>query len=711
MNFNDSIIHNLNALEFLRPYWLIGLAAVLLLNVWHLKGRSKQQTHGIAAHLSEHLVTQAETHKTSRLTLNLIAIIAFIALAGPSIRSVKLPVYQIQKAQVIAFDLSYSMYATDIKPNRLSRAKYKAIDLLNRWTEGDKALIAYAGDAFAITPLTSDSKSIITHINNLSPDLMPVRGSRPDLALDKAISLLQSAGYQEGHIVFITDGFDKNSVDKMQTTLKGSKWTVSVLAVATPEGSTIPTADGSLLRDSNNNIVFPKLQPDTLTPVAEISGGVYRTFDAQGKDIAALADIYKDNGALKKDKDSSAHAENKILIDDGYWLSILLLPLLILLFRKGVFYIALLALTLPLSTPKVQASIWQNEQQNAYQAFQEGDYQSASETFEDQAWKASALFKNKQYEEAELAYKAQQKQQPNDANTLYNLGNTQAIQEKYEAALASYNAALAIDPDFKLAQENKAIVEDLLKKKEEQEQQNQQQDQQSEQQQDQQQDQQSGQQQDQQQNQQSGQQQNQQQDQQSGQQQNQQQDQQSGQQQNQQQDQQSGQQQNQQQDKQSGQQQNQQQDQQSGQQQNQQQDQQSGQQQNQQQDQQSGQQQNQQQDQQSGQQQNQQQDQQSGQQQNQQQQQDQSEPEQQGQQQQQQSAQQALGKAQQQDNAENNVGAMQPSSEENQEYEELPNWLKNMPDDPALLLRNKMRLEYQKRSNNPVQQNNNGEIW
>jgi len=662
MNFNDTLASTFGPLSFIRPYWLIGLLIITVYSLWRYQRRQHKQTSIIANHLSEHLVTLPETSKNNRLIITILSAITCIALSGPSLRSVELPVYEIQKAQVIALDLSYSMYATDIKPNRLSRAKYKAIELLKQWSEGEKGMIAYAGDAFTITPLTIDSNAIINHIPHLSPELMPVKGSRPDLALQKAISLLKNAGYQQGHIVFISDGFDQQSLNTMQDVIKDTKWMVSVLAMATHDGAAITLPDGSLLKDDAGNIVIPKLEADKLYPIADMSDGLYLTFDAQGQEIPLLANHYDTNTAVKENQTNAKKMASKQLIDDGYWLSLLLLPLFLLLFRKGTFYAVLLALTLPLTTPKVEASIWKNSEQNAYQALQDGDYTQASENFHNPDWKAAALFKNKQYKQAEAIYSEQTTVDPKNATTLYNLGNTQAMQKKYQQALESYQQALAIQSDFAQAKANKEAVEKLL------EQQKQQQDQQDQSQQD-------GQQSSEQQEQQS-------QSQQDGQQSSEQQEQQS-------QNQQDGQQSSEQQEQQSK-------NQQDGQQSSEQQEQQSK-------SQQDGQQSSEQQDQQS---QNQQDGQQSSEQQDQQQSLD--------QQAQQQAEMNAAAQSQQDQAAEQEASTPSSITEEdvNKEYEELPIWLKNMPDDPSLLLRNKMQLEYRKRAaNKPVLQKNNGEIW
>jgi len=665
MDFKDTLESSLHALTFMRPAWLLGIILVIVVSLWQIQRRKQNKTALIANHLSEHLVTLPASTKKTPWLVNTLLIIACIALSGPSFRSIKTPVYEIQKAQVIAFDLSFSMFATDIKPNRLSQAKYKAIDLLKAWGEGEKALIAYAGDAFTISPLTRDSNAIINHVPNLSPLLMPVRGSRPDLALKKSIELLTNAGYQQGQIVFITDGFDQTSLDKMQAMVSGTDWMVSVLAVATPEGAAIKLPDGSLLKDANDHIVIPTLQPSTLYPITQASNGLYLTLNAQGKDTALLTQHYEHKN---KDKETQQESNNKQLIDDGYWLGLLLLPLCLLFFRKGVFYALLLSVTLPFTTPKVQASIWENTQQNAYQAYQQGEYKTASEQFEDLSWKGAALFKAKQYKQAEAIYADQVNAQQNDKQALYNLGNSQAMQQKYEQALQSFTQALNIDPDFAAAQRNKKAVEDLLKQQQQQQSSDQQ-------------------------NQQSSDQQNQQSSDQQKQQSSDQQNQQSSEQKNQQ----SSDQQNQQSSEQK-QQPSDQQNQQSSEQKNQQSAEQKNQQASEQQNQQSAEQQNQQASEQQNQQASEQQNQQSAEQQNQQSAKEQAQAQTEGE------------KTPEQKQAQ--AAAAQAQQSQNQEYEALPTWLKNMPDDPALLLRNKMQLEYQKRNaNHSVTQQDNGEIW
>ena len=661
MNFNSTF----HSIEFLRPYWLLGVLLVTAYAFLHYQRNKNKSANVIASHLSEHLLTMPETTKSNRFMLNILGIITCIALSGPSIRSINIPVFEAERAQVIVFDLSLSMYATDIQPNRLTQAKYKAMDLLKSWPDGEKALIAFAGDAFTISPLTLDSNAIINHIPHLAPEIMPVMGSQPDLALEKAIKLLTNAGYQQGQIVFISDGFSPASEQKMRAMVKGTDWMVSVLAMATPEGAPIKLPDGGLYKNNAGHIVIPQLLEQTLYPVTRINNGLYLTFDAAGQDIDLLADHYQ-NINKRKESSNKQQQENQQAIDDGYWFAFLLLPLFLLLFRKGVFYAALLAISLPMTSSNLEASIWKNSQQNAYQAFQDEDYQAASESFDSQEWKAAALFKEKKYKQAEAAYQDQHQLKPDNANILYNLANAQAMQQKYELALKNVNQALSIQPDLAQANSTKQALEALLKQQEQQqsEQQNDSQEQQeSEQQSEQQSDSQE-----------------------------------------QQSEQQSDSQEQQQSEQQSDSQEQQQSEQQSDSQEQQQSEQQSESQEQQQSEQQSESQEQQQSEQQSESQEQQESEQQSESQ-------EQQQSEQQSESQAQQSEAEEISEEEQQAmKAAEQIEAMDQA--ENAEYEALPNWLKNMPDDPSLLLRNKMRLEYRKRAaDKPVLQKQNGEIW
>lgn len=148
--------------HFLRPWWLLAILALIfslhLLKKYRLSQSGWQQL--LPKHLAKVLVDGQQQQKSLSLSLPfIIGLLAITALAGPTWKKLPQPVYQIARGSVLIMDMSYSMYSTDISPNRLTRARFKAVDLLEQLNEGEIGLIAYAGDAFTISPL--DRKSVV----------------------------------------------------------------------------------------------------------------------------------------------------------------------------------------------------------------------------------------------------------------------------------------------------------------------------------------------------------------------------------------------------------------------------------------------------------------------------------------------------------------------------------------------------------------------
>src|SRR5690606_4082420 len=104
-------------------------------------------------------------------------VLGCLALAGPTWEKLPQPVLQKRDALVVVLDLSLSMTVADVQPSRLQRARYKILDLLQRRTEGLTGLVAYAGDAHVVTPLTDDTATIANLVPALAPDMMPIYGS------------------------------------------------------------------------------------------------------------------------------------------------------------------------------------------------------------------------------------------------------------------------------------------------------------------------------------------------------------------------------------------------------------------------------------------------------------------------------------------------------------------------------------------------------
>lgn len=461
---------NLAEFHFIRAYWLLALIPALILIIVLLKNKLNQGSWADVCD-AELLpfVLQNKASQQSRLSLSAGAIaclLAVIALAGPTWERLPAPVFRNDAALVIALDLSRSMDANDVKPSRLSRARYKIADILKKRKDGQTALLVYAGDAFTVTPLTEDTETIASQISALTTEIMPSQGSNTVLALEKAVKLLKQTGLQSGEILLVTDGVDFDSTEAAVENL--GAYQLSILGVGTVEGAPIKVAQGGFLKDAQGNIVVPKLNSSELSRLAKKANGLYRSISSDDSDINALLK------QLDSPVEKQGHANDNLLIDQwnekGPWLLLLVLPLAALSFRKGLLSIALICL---LPFPEASYALewkdlWQTQNQQAQQAFQQENYQQAAEQFDKPQWKAAAQYKAGQLDQA-----IETLQHDESATGLYNKGNALAQSGQLQEALTAYEKSLEINPDNEDAKYNREQVEKQLEKQKQQQQQQQ----------------------------------------------------------------------------------------------------------------------------------------------------------------------------------------------------------------------------------------------
>ncbi len=469
--------------HFARPFWLLLIIPAVVLFVATL--RNSRQTSEwrsvIDAHLLPYLL-DGKTVTASKLPLYgllLAWIVASIALAGPVWKKLPQPLHEDVSALVVLWDLSPSMNAADVKPSRLVRSRLKLIDLLNERREGLTGLVAYAGEAHVVTPLTDDNETIINLLSSMSPEIMPLKGSNPEMAMQKAIELLNDAGVAKGDILFLTDGIAPSALHTLETLHEKSGHQVTVWGVGTRDGAPIPGMHGGFARDNSGEIVVAKLDESFLSEVASELGGLYVPFSNSEQDIRTIM-----NFSLKPTADLSR--ETTRLFDEWYehgpWLLLALLPLAALAFRRGwLLSVAFLVIVLP--PRQAQAfewqDLWQTKDQQAADKLEQGDAESAAQTFADLRWKAIAKYKADNYEEAAKLFE----QAENSAASYYNHGNALTHLSEYDKAIEAFNKALELNPNLEQAKKNRDIAEKLKQLQEQQQQQaNQQQSDQSQQQ-------------------------------------------------------------------------------------------------------------------------------------------------------------------------------------------------------------------------------------
>ena len=469
---------NLSEFHFIRPYWLLAIIPWIVILALMLRNKLSQGNWSAVcdAELLPYLLQEKAVNQSRwpLTTGGVAALLAIIALAGPTWQRLPSPVFRNASALVIALDLSRSMDAEDIKPSRLIMARYKIADILKQRKDGQTALLVYAGDAFTVTPLTDDTETIDSQLSALTTDIMPSEGSNAGIVLEKAVELFKQAGLQKGQILLVTDGVN---IDKTLTAVKAlDGYTLSILGVGTVDGAPIALPEGGFLKDEQGTIVIPKLNTSDLAKLAQAGKGVYQTITANDADIQTLLSSV-DKPVQQQGK------ENKNLLldqweDKGPWLLLLVLPLAALSFRKGLLCFALLLL-LPL--PKNSYAfdwqdLWQSKDQQAQQAYKKNQFEQAAKLFENPDWKAAAHYKAGEYDKALENYVPKPELgNERNATIFYNQGNALAQSGQLEQAIKAYEKALTINPDDNDAKYNKELVEKALEKQK-QDQQKQQQD-------------------------------------------------------------------------------------------------------------------------------------------------------------------------------------------------------------------------------------------
>lgn len=453
--------------HFLRPYWFLALLFLpfIYLAFQHLRlgdsGWARLIPEKLLAPVIRHNGTSGQKRRSPLIPVSVATIVLAVALAGPAWRKAPTPLKQPGDSLVIILDLSLSMLATDVEPNRLTLAKRKIRDILKTRKGSLNGLIVYAADAHVVTPLTDDSKTIEGMLQVLEPVIMPAAGNRADLAVARARALLEQGAPGEGEILLITDGVSERYRTAIHDALAGTDIALNTLAVGTRQGGPIPLAKHGFIQD-NGNIVIVKADPNGLASIAHENGGQSHELTLDSTDIRSLSLAPKDTNDWKST--GKGLTVNRWQ-DDGYWLLWLAAPLLLLGWRRGAF--AVLALLLLPAMPQPAqamdwASLWQREDQRAPELIQKSPEQAA-DTLKQPAWRGSALYKSGKFDEAITEFS-----RSDGAQADYNRANALARTGKLEEAIAAYDEALAKAPDMEDAQYNRHLVEQLLKQQQQQ---------------------------------------------------------------------------------------------------------------------------------------------------------------------------------------------------------------------------------------------------
>ena len=284
--------------QYPEAFWLLLLVPLLLLLYGADLLWQKRTTKRIGDERLVAALTKSHSTLKSRVKLFLF-LFAFalgcLALANP--RQPDDDSAEIRKGidVVIALDVSNSMMATDVSPNRLTQAQKLLTSLIDKMPNDRIALVVFAGNAYTQMPLSTDHEAAKLFVSTANPGTVPEQGTAV------ADALLQSnAAFEEGTqrfktIILVTDG-ETHDEDALPTAKELAKKGVMVntVGLGSPAGaSIIDTVSGGAKKDENGVVVISKLNEQLLQQVAEATNGTYVHLEAIGSALANLLEQYK----------------------------------------------------------------------------------------------------------------------------------------------------------------------------------------------------------------------------------------------------------------------------------------------------------------------------------------------------------------------------------------------------------------------------------
>ncbi|MCK7594563.1 VWA domain-containing protein [Pseudomarimonas salicorniae] len=460
------LFESLMAFHFLRPLWLLALPLALL--PWWLAKRGaavdSPWARWVDPELLPHLLVDGPAGNSAgrAVALSALLIIASLALAGPAFRLAPQAEMVRESALVIALDLSAGMRAADVPPDRLSRARFEIADLLRERGDGQTAMIAFAGEAFTVAPLTDDASTLESLLSALEPDVMPVAGQRPERALRLAAELLGNAGHDSGDILLVTYAPGRDSL-ALAGELGQRGIRTSILLLGTDAGAPVPEAQGGFRSGEDGQLELAPRDLDGALAVARAGAGRVVAAEADDSDTQRLLAFWESAEARLREREEDGALR---YVDEGPWLALLaLLPALFVLRQisagRAILFLGVGLMGIQSAPVRAEDSFWQGlwsrPDQRAWQALEEGNAARARVLAQTPGLSGAAAYREGDFAAAAEAFGAE-----SDAVAHYNRGTALARAGRLEEALSELDAALGLDPDLDDARHNRDVVQRAL---------------------------------------------------------------------------------------------------------------------------------------------------------------------------------------------------------------------------------------------------------
>lgn len=217
--------------------------------------------------------------------------LGIIVLARPQFGTKKEKIDKKGIELVIAIDVSNSMLAPDIQPNRLAKAKQLLTRIIDERRNDKVAIVVFAGEAFIQLPMTADNQSAKLFLETIDPSLVPVQGTAIGSAINTSMNCFSNDENIDRAIVLITDGETHDGGAESAAAAAADKGIhISVVGIGSLEGSPIPVHEGTndMKRDNSGQVVVSKLNEEMCRQIAKAGRGLYVHADNSNKALKSL---------------------------------------------------------------------------------------------------------------------------------------------------------------------------------------------------------------------------------------------------------------------------------------------------------------------------------------------------------------------------------------------------------------------------------------
>jgi len=422
-------------LQFQHPEYLFALAAILPIALLYLlvKRWKKDTAKKIG---DPALVKQLiQDYSPSKFLLKFVLVIAAFAILALSLANPRTPngATNVNRSGIdvmIALDVSKSMLAQDIKPDRLSRSKQLIAKLIDKLSDDRIGIVVFAGKAYLQMPLTTDHAAAKMYLSSATPDVVPTQGTVIGDALKMCYAAFNTKEKKYKSVILISDGedHDENAL-KIAKAMADEGVMVNTVGVGSPDGTTImDAATNELKKDQQGNLVITKLNEAELKNIAVTGNGLYQLLSSADEVAANLDSQLKTMG-------KRSITENSSMVYRYFfqWLLAIVMTLLVVeLFlseRKSIAKIKAVKAAKP-SMAAVALLL------SLIPAI------SFSQTKDKLIKKGNEAYAEKKYDVAAENYLKATAKDPANEKAFYNLGNALYKKGKAEESAQAYDASI-----------------------------------------------------------------------------------------------------------------------------------------------------------------------------------------------------------------------------------------------------------------------------